>query len=261
MNLIDVRAILVLVLIFVPLELLLPARPEQRTFRRHWLNDVVYLLANGIVIRVGFVLLVGGFVAWWGPVASTGFVARQPLWLQVIGAVAVADAGFYAVHRLFHAVPWLWRFHSVHHSIEELDWLAAHRVHPADQIVHSAASYLPLFMLGFPVEAIAAHGIIYLVQSHLIHSNVRIGFGPLRHVVASPQFHHWHHSNHPEARDRNFAPSLTWLDRLFGTLHLPDHVPTRYGTDDAVPPDYLRQLVWPLMRQRPVATTAEALPR
>ncbi len=260
MNLFDWRAIIVLVLIFVPLERLLPARPEQWLLRRHWINDTVYLLANGIVIKLGLLLVIGAFLAWWGPVDSTGFVGRQPLWLQVAGALVVADAGFYMAHRLFHAVPILWRFHAVHHSIEELDWLAAHRVHPADQIVHASASLLPLFMLGFSAEAMAGYGIIYFLQSHLVHSNVRVSFGPLRHVFASPQFHHWHHANHPEARDRNFAPSLTWLDRVFGTLHLPDRAPTLYGTDDPVPPDYLRQLAWPLIRSRE-PRAVEALPR
>ena len=257
MDFVNLNEILVLVLIFVPLEMLLPARPNQRRFRRGWFNDVVYLLGNGIVIRFGFILLIGSLVAWWGPVPTDGFVSRQPLWLQIIGAIVVADAGFYAVHRMFHAVPWLWRFHSVHHSIEELDWLAAHRVHPADQIIHSSASYLPLFLLGFPAEAIGVHAVLYFVHSHLIHSNVRVGFGPFGYIVASPQFHHWHHANHPEAHDRNFAPTLVWLDRLFGTLHVPAHMPTRYGTDDPVPTDYLRQMVYPLMRQRPVPVVAE----
>ena len=56
-------------------------------------------------------------------------VARQPYWIQVIEAVILADLGFYVAHRLFHGVPWLWRFHAIHHSIQELDWLASVRVH------------------------------------------------------------------------------------------------------------------------------------
>lgn len=254
-NLFDYRQIVIAALIFLPLERLLPARPAQHVYRRHFWNDIVYLLGNGIVIRLGFVLLIAALMTWTGPVAADGVVSRWPFWLQVLAAVAVADAGFYAAHRAFHAVPFLWRFHSVHHSIEELDWLAAHRVHPVDQIVHSAASYLPLYLLGFPVEAIAAHGAIYLVQSHLIHANTRLGFGPLRHVLASPAFHHWHHTNEAPF-DRNFAPSFTWLDRLFGTLHLPDAVPARYGTDDPVPHDYLRQLAWPFVRRAAPAPAA-----
>ena len=263
-NLFHYRAILTLFLIFVPLERLLPARPGQRIFRRDWMHDLICLLANGLVVRFGLFLVVSALIAGLGAVDPNGFVARQPLWLQVIAAVIVADAGVYGAHRLLHAVPWLWRCHAVHHSSEELDWLAAYRVHPIDQTILGAASYLPLYWLGFSIEAIAAHRIIYLVQSVLIHSNVRIGFGPLRHVLASPRFHHWHHANHAEAHDRNFAPSFTWLDRLFGTLYLPDSLPTRYGTDDPVPTDYLRQIAWPFVRQRraaPASAVAEASAR
>ena len=69
-------------------------------------------------------------------------------------------------------------------------------------------------------------------QSVLIHSNVRVGFGPLRFLFVSPEFHHWHHSNHREARDRNFAGQLSFLDALFGSFHLPrGQIPTTYGLD------------------------------
>jgi sterol desaturase/sphingolipid hydroxylase (fatty acid hydroxylase superfamily) len=261
-KLINFREILVIALIFIPLEMLLPIRRDQRCFRRHWFNDIIYMFANGILVQFGLILLIVAVVTWGGPVEPNGFVAHQPLWLQVIAAYVIADAGVYAAHRSFHAVPWLWRFHSVHHSIEELDWLATHRVHAADQIILAAAVYLPLFLLGFSVEAIAIHALIYTGQSYLLHSNVRINIGPLRHILATPHFHHWHHANHVEAWDRNFAPSLTWLDRLFGTLHLPDAAPTRFGTDDPVPPDFVRQFAWPFVRrQRPdVAPTGVTVP-
>ncbi|WP_246672129.1 MULTISPECIES: sterol desaturase family protein [unclassified Mesorhizobium] len=83
------------------------------------------------------------------PEALSATVQSQPLWLQAIEALIIADIGFYLAHRAFHAVPFLWRFHAIHHSIEEMDWLAAHRVHPVDQILTKSASFLPLFALGF----------------------------------------------------------------------------------------------------------------
>jgi sterol desaturase/sphingolipid hydroxylase (fatty acid hydroxylase superfamily) len=65
--------------------------------------------------------------------ALLGSVAAEPLWLQVVAVTLLADLAFYLVHRLFHRVPWLWNFTAVHHSIAEMDWLAAARVHPLDQ--------------------------------------------------------------------------------------------------------------------------------
>jgi len=255
----DFREILALAMIFIPLERLLPQRPGQRVFRRQWLNDTLYLLFNGFIIKTGVLLIVAAVMALYvdrHPAGGLGFVAGLPLWLQVIGAIIVADIGFYAHHRLFHAVPFLWRFHAVHHSIEELDWLAAHRVHPFDQIISSTFSFLPVYLLGFSGEAMVISGLIYLFQSHLVHANSAIGFGPLNRIIASPHFHHWHHSNMPGTRDTNFSGQLLFMDWIFGTLRLPQGLPAVYGTDDPVPAIYPLQLAWPMLRQEPALAAA-----
>ena len=252
-NLIDFQGILIIILIFLPLERLVPNRPAQPVLRRHWFNDSVYLIINSIVIRFGFVALVGLAMAGSRSIMpdSIGVAVRaQPIWLQAIAAIIVADIGFYAAHRLFHAVPALWRFHAIHHSIEELDWLAAHRVHPVDQIIVSTVSLVPVFALGFSAPAVAILMFTYMLQSHLIHANTRIGFGPLRFVLASPLYHHWHHANEGTTQTSNFSAQLTFMDWIFGTLRLPDKMPERYGIDDPVPTDYVRQLAYPLLPAR-----------
>jgi sterol desaturase/sphingolipid hydroxylase (fatty acid hydroxylase superfamily) len=252
-NLIDFQGILILVLIFMPLERLAPNRPAQPILRRHWFNDTIFLVVNAIFIRIGFVALVGIAMAGSRSIMpdSVGIAIRaQPVWLQAIAAIIVADVGFYAAHRLFHAVPALWRFHSIHHSIEELDWLAAHRVHPVDQILVSSCSLIPVFALGFSPLALAILTFTYMLQSHLIHANTRISFGPLRYVFASPLYHHWHHANEGGTRTSNFSAQLVYMDWIFGTLRLPDAMPDRYGIDDPVPTDFVRQLAYPLLPER-----------
>jgi sterol desaturase/sphingolipid hydroxylase (fatty acid hydroxylase superfamily) len=247
-KLIDFQGIIVLLLIFLPLERLVPNRPTQRILRRHWANDTVYLLINPILILLAWVTVVAAVLAGVRsivPQSVTSVAAGLPIWAQAIIAIMLADVGFYFAHRLLHAVPFLWRFHSVHHSIEELDWLAAHRVHPLDQIFVSACSLVPVYALGFSGLALAIMGFVYLLQSHLIHSNVRIGFGPLRWIIASPLYHHWHHAY--GNRQVNFSAHLTYLDWIFGTLHLPEKMPERLGIDDPVPADYLRQLAYPVL--------------
>ena len=105
--------------------------------------------------------------------------------------------------------------------------------------------------LGFATAPLVAFAILYQWQSLLIHANVRLGFGPLRWIIASPQFHHWHHADAPEAFDKNFAGQLPILDLAFGTLHLPSgRMPERYGTDRPVPRSYLGQLVSPFAGAR-----------
>jgi sterol desaturase/sphingolipid hydroxylase (fatty acid hydroxylase superfamily) len=240
---------LIACLIFVPLERLVAMHPEQRIFRRDWRNDLICLFLNGFLIKLGLVILIVWIVAaagWLLPASLRDAVGAQPYWLQIAEMIVIGDIGFYSAHRAFHAIPWLWKFHQIHHSIEELDWLAAARVHPIDQILTKAASLLPIFALGFSEIAIGMYLMLYYWQSFLIHANLRIRFGPLRWVLASPEFHHWHHSNHSEARNKNFAGQLPVLDLLFGSLHMPrGKVPERYGIDEPVPNTYVSQLLHP----------------
>jgi sterol desaturase/sphingolipid hydroxylase (fatty acid hydroxylase superfamily) len=246
------KSILLTAVIFIPLERVLAMHLGQKVLRRDWFNDLVYWVANGQIIGLALSALISGVVIASGWLVGTSVheaVSAQPYWLQFIEALILSDIGFYFTHRAFHTFPWLWRFHAVHHSIEELDWLAAARVHPIDQIVTKGVSLLPVFALGFSDVVIAAYMFLYAWQSVLIHSNVNIKFGPLRWVLASPEFHHWHHSKSQETRDRNFAGQLPFLDVLFGTLHMPaGQLPSSYGIDTPMPQNYLLQLAHPFRR-------------
>lgn len=127
--------LLLTALIFVPLERVLALHREQKVFRRGWLNDVIYLLLNTQLTMLGLGLLVVATIViagWLMPVSIRAAVATQPYWAQIIEMIVLADIWFYFAHRAFHAFPWLWKFHSIHPSIEEPDWLAAARVHPVD---------------------------------------------------------------------------------------------------------------------------------
>jgi sterol desaturase/sphingolipid hydroxylase (fatty acid hydroxylase superfamily) len=248
-----IKVIFITILVFIPLERLFAMHP-QKVFRRNWANDLIFLFLNGVLIKLGLLAVIVAVIfaaAWIVPASFQAMVGGLPYWVQVPAVIVLADLGFYWTHRMFHAVPWLWRFHSIHHSIEELDWLAATRVHPVDQILTKGVSLVPVFALGFSEWAIGVYALLYQSQSVLIHSNVRVGFGPLRFLFVSPEFHHWHHSNHREARDRNFASQLSFLDALFGSFHLPrGQIPTTYGLDRPMPQRYVPQLLYPFIGER-----------
>jgi len=238
-------------LVFAPLERLAPIVGGRRAIREQTILDLCHAFYSGALIFLGTLALLAVTVS---AVNFSGFLKlhEQPLILQIIEATIIADLGFYAVHRLFHASPALWRIHKVHHSINEMDWLAAHRVHPIDQIATKTGSLAPVLALGFSPEAVIIFGLIYKWQALLIHSNVDLRFGPLRHIFASPQFHHWHHANHEEAFDKNFAGQIPLIDRLFGTLYMPgDKMPERYGVDDPPPFDFVGQLLYPWKSEAP----------
>lgn len=161
-------------------------------------------------------------------------------------AIIIADIGYYAAHRICHTVPALWKFHAVHHSIEEMDWLATHRVHPVDQIFSSAVSLLPVWCMGFSLEALVIHQVIYQAHSLLLHSNVRIKFGPLKWLFASPEYHHWHHANERDAYDRNFAAQLSIIDVIARTVFIPvKRQPKSYGLNEPMPRQYHLQMIHP----------------
>jgi sterol desaturase/sphingolipid hydroxylase (fatty acid hydroxylase superfamily) len=248
------KIIFITFLVFVPLERLFALHPQQKVFRRDWANDLIFLLLNGILIKLGLLAVIVLSIlgaAWIVPASLQATVGGLPYWVQIPLVIVLSDLGFYWTHRMFHAVPWLWRFHAVHHSIEELDWLAAARVHPVDQILTKGVSLVPVVALGFSEWSIVVYAFLYQSQSVLIHANTRIGFGPLRLLFASPEFHHWHHSAQREARDRNFAGQLSFLDALFGTLHMPSgQMPKTYGLDRPMRQRYALQMLYPFVGDR-----------
>ena len=244
-----VVAMVVLAIIFVPLERLFALRPRQ-ILRRGWRTDVVHYLINGAALKVGIivaVVVVGTVLRAFVPVSFRTAIAASPSWAQIIAALAITTVGGYAGHRAAHEVPLLWRFHRVHHSIRELDWLAANHLHPLDQIFVRSAAVLPVYALGFGRLSLGAFVVLTTLQAIFVHANVRLTFGPLRWLIATPQFHHWQHAREPEAYNSNYAGEFPAVDALFGTLYLPARRwPGQYGIDGHEPASYLRQLVWPL---------------
>jgi sterol desaturase/sphingolipid hydroxylase (fatty acid hydroxylase superfamily) len=259
------KLIFIAFLVFVPLERLFALHPEQKIFRRAWANDLIFLLLNGILIKLGLLGVIAASIFAAGQIVPASFqaaVGGLPYWVQIPMIILLSDLGFYWTHRMFHAVPWLWRFHAVHHSIEELDWMAAFRIHPVDQIITKGVSLVPVATLGFSEWTIVIYVLFYQWQTVFIHANVRIGFGPLRFLFASPEFHHWHHSSEREARDRNFAAQLSFVDALFGTLHMPKgQTPRVYGLDQPMPQHYVRQLLYPFMGDRIFRSKPDTPPR
>ncbi len=249
----DLLMLAALGLVFAPLEWLLPIRRAQLDRSRLW-TDTLHLFLSGTVIRLGaaaagaaLTLAAAALV----PSALGLNFRSQPVWLQYAELLVLADLAFYAAHRLFHAVPFLWRFHEVHHSSEHLDWLATYRVHPVDQILNSTIIALPAVLLGFSPAALMIYGLVYRWHAVWLHSNVKTDLGPLKWLIASPEFHHWHHADEPDAYDRNFGGQLVIFDRLFGTLNLPPgRSPAKYGMTPPIPADYLGQLAHPFQTRR-----------
>jgi sterol desaturase/sphingolipid hydroxylase (fatty acid hydroxylase superfamily) len=247
--------LLLLVLVFVPVERAFARHPEQPVFRRGWRTDLAHFFASHLLVQVTTLLTLAPALLFFRWAAHAGL--QQAVALQALEALVVADLAGYAAHRAFHALPFLWRFHAVHHSSEAMDWLAGSRLHLADALATRAVVFVPLFVLGFERAALSAYLVWVSFQATWIHANLRGSWGPLEELLATPRFHHWHHAAEAEARDRNFAVHLPLIDRLFGTHHLPPgRWPERYGIDGMTAPDgWLAQLLWPLRGARAASGT------
>jgi lathosterol oxidase len=239
--------------VFIPLERWFALRREQPVFRHGWRTDLAYFFVSALAVQwVTIVTMRPAQVlfAWVLDEQWRVSIGQQPLWLQIIEILLITDFVQYWAHRAFHRIPFLWRFHAIHHSAERMDWLAGLRLHIVDIVVTRGLSYMPLFALGFADAALLGYGVIVTLQATLIHANVRFEFGPLRYWLVTPQFHHWHHSDQDEALDKNFAVHLPIWDWLFGSYYLPgEQWPASYGVKGEKPPEgFFRQLFWPFKR-------------
>jgi sterol desaturase/sphingolipid hydroxylase (fatty acid hydroxylase superfamily) len=246
-----VKALIIAAAVFVPFERLAAAHPEQPIFRRGWAVDAVTGLMNAALLY-GVLMIALGAIDVAAAAAAPQlrlWIEAGPIWAQAIFALIVGDLGVYASHRLAHTIPWLWRFHAVHHSAEEMDWLVGFSFHPIDLLILRVASLGPLVALHVTPAAIAIFVTVSGWQAWLVHANVRMPYGPLRWLVVSPEFHHWHHSAEREAYDKNFASLVASWDVLFGTVHLPrDSQPQHYGIKDRVPRSWRERMTYPFRR-------------
>jgi len=234
--------------IFITLERKFPVR-RQAIFRRGWVTDVKYFVAGCFAGNFSGTLCLS-IVLFIRHIAGPRYLqiaSHQPGWLQFLEILLIFDFVGYITHRAMHSIPWLWRFHRIHHSSQEMDWLVNVRVHPIDKILSDCFQTIPIILLGFSPIPLLAFTIFLGVQGFVNHANLRVHYGPLRWMVVSPQFHHWHHSNDPSYHDKNFAPHLVLFDILFGTVRLPpsNAMPETYGVTETVPETFLKQLVHP----------------
>jgi sterol desaturase/sphingolipid hydroxylase (fatty acid hydroxylase superfamily) len=262
--------LILLGVVFVPLERLFAVRRQKIARKAIW-TDIGYYFLNNLALAAILALPLS-LVAWAGhhyaPYRLREAAASMPLWARLIATLVVGEIGFYWGHRWSHKSAFLWRFHAVHHSAEEIDWLVNTRAHPFDMAFTRLCGLLPIVMLGLDRPAgptaglaTAAVAITGTIWVFFIHANLRWRFGWLEWVVSTPAFHHWHHTN-DQHRDRNFASLLPWIDILFGTHYMPRRAwPSQYGVDAPISPRMAGQLLNPLIEAIPVRRRASGPPK
>jgi lathosterol oxidase len=243
-------------LVFVPIERMMAVRPMS-PLRPEWRTDLAYFFVSHVLVQ--FVLIavtaststIAALAAF--PTVKAG-IQSLPLWVQFLLAVLAADLAQAVLHRAYHKIPVLWRFHAVHHSSRNMDWLAGSRVHIVEILLTRSAVLLPLVALGFAPEAVNAYVILVGIQAVLAHANLRLNFGWLEYLLVTPRYHHWHHARDPAYEDANYAIHLPLVDMLMGTFRRPPSLqwPQEYGVMqlESVPRGFWPQTWMPLRRKR-----------
>ncbi len=235
------------------LEYLLPRKLHVSLLRdRQSLNDIGHGVVVAGLARPLAAAFTAGFVGWW---AATGIELsgvwphRLPVVLQVILVLLVASLIGYWRHRFHHTVRFLWSYHALHHSSNQLHVLKGNRLHFGEELLRFMVTPLPLLLLGAPAEIVLWMTLWSNFSGGLAHSNVDQRFPAWFHyVIPTLQVHEIHHSDVVQWQYQNFSPTVCLWDHVFGTYTHPGRVKVEsLGIKgDPVPAGFFSQLIQPL---------------
>jgi len=196
-------------------------RPQAVGRRTRWPANLMIVVLDTLAVRVLFPVAAVGAALMasengWGLLN----LVALPAWVSVVLAVLMLDAAIYFQHRVFHAVPWLWRLHRMHHADLEFDVTTALRFHPVEIVLSMMIKVAIVVLLGAPVLAVLIFEVLLNATAMFNHGNVRLPLWLdkwLRLIVVTPDMHRVHHSIIRRETDSNFGFNLPWWDRLFGT--------------------------------------------
>jgi sterol desaturase/sphingolipid hydroxylase (fatty acid hydroxylase superfamily) len=245
--------LLLMTIIFVPIELFFPKNKEQTKFHAEWRTDLIYFIISHLFIQVFGIISQKPailFFGWIGLDKVHLWIQQLPFLVALVLTFVVTDLFQYWAHRIFHNHVYLWRFHSVHHSTQHMDWLAGSRTHFVDIFFTRAMAFVPLYVLGFPPAVFNIYIVFIAIHAVLIHSNTRINFGFIKYIFATPQYHHWHHCEDPKHYGKNFATVFPFIDMIFGTYYLPGNVwPEGTGVHESqFPKGFIKQTIYPFTK-------------
>lgn len=220
-------------LIFFALEIIRPWRKNQARFRKDFWLDAFYMVFNFflfslIIYNAASEVVVDWFHHLLGAVGINNLVAIEvgslPVWGQLALLFILRDFIHWNIHRLLHRVPFLWEFHKVHHSVQEMGFAAHLRYHWMENVVYRCLEYLPLALIGFGIQEFFIVHAFTTAVGHFNHSNLRVPLGPVKYLFNNPQMHIWHHAKELPKDHRygmNFGLTLSVWDYLFGSAYIP----------------------------------------
>jgi len=244
-------------------EIIAIRRPQRYLRRQRWPGNLLIVVLDTLAVRLIFPLAAVGVALF---AADQGWgvfnLLSLPLWLTVIVSMLVLDLAIYFQHRLFHAVPWLWRLHRMHHADLEFDVTTGLRFHPLEIVISMGIKLAVVAALGAPALAVLIFEVVLNATAMFNHGNVGLSAKAdrrLRLLLVTPDMHRVHHSIIRRETDSNFGFNLPWWDRLFGTYvdqPAAGHMGMTIGLEDFRDSRNLRldrMLIQPFLRPHPRA--------
>ncbi|WDE96417.1 sterol desaturase family protein [Lentisphaera profundi] len=170
---------------------------------------------------------------------SSGFGLLQiislPLWFEFVLSVLILDfIAQYVIHVCLHKIPWMWKFHVIHHSDEQLDASSGTRHHPIDYLLREVYSFIALVLLGIPAAYYFTFRLFTIFFTYINHANISVPTWlnrPLSLIFVTPDLHKIHHHRKQPWTDQNYGNIFSFWDRIFGTLIEADSRDVEYGLD------------------------------
>jgi sterol desaturase/sphingolipid hydroxylase (fatty acid hydroxylase superfamily) len=225
---------LAVALIIALFERLLPEHPQWNAPHGDTRTDCIHLLISMIIIPkildVGMQIILLSVAVWLAAhIGQNLWPTDWSLLPQLVLALLISQFGEYWAHRAMHEIPYLWRFHAIHHSPERLYWLNAARFHPVDTAILLIISMAPLIILGAGPDILILLTVWMSTHGMFQHCNIRVRLGPLNYVFSMAELHRWHHALAPEQSNANYGNNILIWDLIFGTVYYPkDKLPSRH---------------------------------
>jgi sterol desaturase/sphingolipid hydroxylase (fatty acid hydroxylase superfamily) len=206
-------------------ECIWPRRARRHSRNKRWQTNLLMIFVGMLGVRLlGFIsqLVLPLSMAHYAQEHQFGLLNQfpaMPLWLSIITALLILDCSIYWQHRLFHAIPVLWRLHKVHHMDLELDVTSGNRFHPIEIMLSILIKTTIVLLFGLNAISVLLFEIVLNGMSQFNHSNISLGKSDalLRKLIVTPDFHITHHSTEPKELNSNFGFNLSCWDRMFGS--------------------------------------------
>lgn len=240
------------------LELIFPWRKNQSAIRKDFWLDAFYMFFNFFIFSIaitGFytvVEVISGKVGLGMNAIGVIDLSTLPVWAALLIFFVLNDFVQWFTHVLLHRFNFLWQFHKVHHSVQEMGFAAHLRYHWMENIFYKPLKTLVIMLIGGfePSQAFIIH-FVAITIGHLNHANVRITWGPLKYIFNNSVMHLWHHVKAlPKGQmpGVNFGISLSLWDYIFRTNYIPDtqngEIELGFDDMDKFPSDFWHQLLY-----------------